>query len=305
MKNKITFTTLIVLAMVVSACASATPAPAPATVAPVVPVTGPSTDTPATSTATVAAMATPTGPAAVNVGQNATLGSFLVDSTGMTLYAFNKDTPNTSTCTTGTCAANWPALLTNGAPTAGMGVTASMLGTTSRPDGTTQVTYNGMPLYYFLGDKAAGDTNGEGKINSWFVVSPAGMSVMQTPVPTQGASSGAATVMLGKNATLGSFLVDSKGMTLYLFTQDTRNTSTCYSGCVSYWPPLLSTGAPVAGTGVTASMLGTTTRTDGTMQVTYNGWPLYYFSGDKAAGDTSGENVQSVWFVITPEGLQK
>ncbi len=58
------------------------------------------------------------------------------------------------------------------------------------------------------------------------------------------------------------------------------------------WPPLLTTGAPTAGSGVTASMLGTTKRTDGTTQVTYNGWPLYYYVSDKAAGDTTGENVQ-------------
>jgi len=118
-------------------------------------------------------------------------------------------------------------------------------------------------------------------------------------------ASGPAEVDAGQNATLGSFLVDSKGFTLYLYTKDTPNTSTCYGGCAAAWPPLLTTGAPTAGTGVTASMLGTTTRTDGTTQVTYNGWPLYYFAKDMAAGDTTGENVQGVWFVITPAGAQK
>jgi predicted lipoprotein with Yx(FWY)xxD motif len=122
-------------------------------------------------------------------------------------------------------------------------------------------------------------------------------------VPVTGG--GAALVNVGQNSTLGSFLVDSKGMTLYLFTNDKPNTSNCYGGCAGYWPPLLTNGAPVAGTGVNASMLGTTKRTDGTTQVTYNGWPLYYYVSDKAAGDTTGEDVQNVWFVITPEGLQK
>lgn len=112
-------------------------------------------------------------------------------------------------------------------------------------------------------------------------------------------------VNVGQNAALGSFLVDSKGMTLYLFTKDTPNTSACYGGCATIWPPLLTTGAATAGTGVTASLLGTTKRTDGTTQVTYNGWPLYYYAKDKAAGDTTGENVQGVWFVITPAGAQK
>ena len=126
-----------------------------------------------------------------------------------------------------------------------------------------------------------------------------------TPVPPAAASSGPAKVNVGQNSTLGSFLVDSKGMTLYLYTKDTPNTSNCYGGCAGYWPPLLTTGAPIAGTGVNASLLGTTKRTDGTSQVTYNGWPLYYYVSDKAAGDTTGENVQSVWFVITPAGVQK
>ncbi len=110
---------------------------------------------------------------------------------------------------------------------------------------------------------------------------------------------------VSQNATLGSFLVDSKGMTLYLYTTDTPNKSNCYGPCATAWPPLLTAGAPIAGTGVTASMLGTTTRTDGTTQVTYNGWPLYYFQSDKVAGDTTGENVQNVWYVITPEGIKK
>ena len=110
---------------------------------------------------------------------------------------------------------------------------------------------------------------------------------------------------VSQNASLGSFLVDSKGMTLYLYTVDQPNTSNCYGPCALAWPPLLTSGAPVAGTGVTASLLGTTTRTDGSTQVTYNGWPLYYFATDKAPGDTTGENVQNVWFVITPAGAQK
>ena len=126
-----------------------------------------------------------------------------------------------------------------------------------------------------------------------------------TPTPAASQPSGPATVDVSQNATLGSFLVDSKGMTLYIYTVGTPNTSNCYSTCAVAWPPLLTSGAPIAGTGVDASMLGTTTRTDGTTQVTYNGWPLYYFQTDKVAGDTTGENVQNVWFVITPAGVKK
>jgi predicted lipoprotein with Yx(FWY)xxD motif len=122
---------------------------------------------------------------------------------------------------------------------------------------------------------------------------------------TPAGPSGPAVVDVGQNATLGSFLVDSKGMTLYLFTQDSPNTSNCYTACASAWPPLLTSGAPTAGSGVTGSMLGTTKRTDGSTQVTYNGWPLYYWANDKKPGDVTGENVQGVWFVVTPAGLKK
>jgi predicted lipoprotein with Yx(FWY)xxD motif len=114
-----------------------------------------------------------------------------------------------------------------------------------------------------------------------------------------------ATVDVSQNTPLGSFLVDSLGMTLYIFTNDTPGTSTCYSTCATFWPPLLTNGMPVAGAGVTDSLLGTTTRTDGSVQVTYNGWPLYYFSKDKAVGDTMGEGVQSIWYVMNPDGTQK
>ncbi len=296
MKTKILLVSFTLLAMVLSACGSAAPVPATATSAPIVPVTGLSTDTPS--------VAMPSGPAAVDIGQNAALGSFLVDAKGMTLYLFTKDSPNTSNCAGG-CAKAWPPLLTNGAPTAGAGVTASLLGTLTRADGTTQVTYNGWPLYYWAKDKAAGDTTGQGVQNVWYVVDPSGNAVTTAPAATAGSTGSGAAVDVGQNAALGSFLVDSKGMTLYIYTKDTPSTSNCYGGCASYWPPLLTTGAPTAGTGITGSMLGTTKRTDGTTQVTYNGWPLYYYVGDKAAGDTTGENVQGVWFVITPEGMQK
>ena len=113
---------------------------------------------------------------------------------------------------------------------------------------------------------------------------------------------GAATVSLGENADLGSFLVDDKDMTLYLFTKDSPNTTVCYDKCATAWPPLLTNGNPVAGEGVDAALLGTTERTDGTTQVTYNGWPLYYWKDDAKAGDVLGQKVGGVWFVLDRDG---
>ncbi len=280
---------LVVLVLLTTACSpQATPA-APATSAP-------PTEAPVVIPAT--------GGTVVNLGKNDTLGSFLVDDKGMTLYLFTEDLPNTTVCYD-KCATAWPPLLTTGDPAAGDGVDASLFGTTTRKDGTIQVTYKGWPLYYYEKDKAPGDVTGQEVGGVWFVVSPAGEMVETTAAATAApAVAGPATVKLGQNDTLGSFLVDDKGMTLYLFTKDTPNTTVCYDKCATAWPPLLTTGDPVAGDGVDASLFGTTTRTDDTVQVTYNGWPLYYYEKDKAAGDVSGQDVGGVWYVVSAKGEQ-
>ncbi len=130
---------------------------------------------------------------------------------------------------------------------------------------------------------------------------PAAAKSSATQAPAAAMPSGPAMVSLAAGA-LGSHLVDDKGMTLYLFTKDSPGTSTCYDKCAAAWPALLTTGSPQAASGVDSSKFGTTTRTDGTTQVTYNGWPLYYFAKDKQPGDTTGEGVGSVWFCISPSG---
>lgn len=114
---------------------------------------------------------------------------------------------------------------------------------------------------------------------------------------------GPATVAV-KMGPLGKYLTDASGNTLYIFTPDTTSASTCYTNCITYWPALLTNGGPAAGTGAIASMLGTSQRTDGTTQVTYNGHPLYYFAGDKSAGDTSGQGKENTWFLLSAAGTQ-
>ena len=112
-------------------------------------------------------------------------------------------------------------------------------------------------------------------------------------------------VAVANNAKLGQILVDDKGMTLYLFVKDSGTSSTCYDQCATLWPPLLTTGTPQAGTGANQSLLGTTTRTDGKVEVTYAGHPLYYFQKDKAPGDITGQGVNGfgdLWWVLTPAG---
>ena len=105
------------------------------------------------------------------------------------------------------------------------------------------------------------------------------------------------------DSSLGEIVVDAEGMTVYMFDTDTQGAgeSTCEGQCATNWPAVTTEGDPVAGDGVTGE-LGTITGVDGATQVTLNGWPLYYFAGDSAAGDVAGQGVNDVWWVLSPEG---
>ena len=127
---------------------------------------------------------------------------------------------------------------------------------TSRPSPTrTQVTFYGHPLYYFAGDKAAGDTNGQGVGGKWFTVGADGNMMGATASPAASAAAspaaGGSTVALA-DTSLGSVLVGANGMTLYVFTADSASTSTCTGNCASNWPALTSATAPTVGTGLDA-----------------------------------------------------
>ena len=117
----------------------------------------------------------------------------------------------------------------------------------------------------------------------------------------------AATVAVAHNDKLGVILVDGSGRTLYLFEADKTPKSTCYGACANYWPPLLTNGAPLAGAGASAALLGTTKRTDGTTEVTYAGHPLYYVVTDHNPGDATGQGVNNFgapWDVVGLDGNQ-
>jgi predicted lipoprotein with Yx(FWY)xxD motif len=118
-------------------------------------------------------------------------------------------------------------------------------------------------------------------------------------------SSGGAAVLMTHTGPLGTYLTDSSGKTLYMFAPDTAGKSVCNGPCATVWPPFTTTGTPVAGNGVTASMISTFARSDGNTQVVYNGHPLYYFQGDKSVGDTTGQGINSdggLWWVVDPTG---
>jgi predicted lipoprotein with Yx(FWY)xxD motif len=117
------------------------------------------------------------GSAAATVAvEDSDLGEIVVDADGTTLYVFLADEGTESTCYD-ECEDNWPPLTVDGEPVAGEGIDASLLGTTERTDGSTQVTLDGHPLYLFAGDQTADDVNGQGVGDVWYVVSPSGEAI--------------------------------------------------------------------------------------------------------------------------------
>jgi predicted lipoprotein with Yx(FWY)xxD motif len=118
---------------------------------------------------------------------------------------------------------------------------------------------------------------------------------------TQPAAAAAGGIAVADSAK-GKILVDGNGMTLYIYTKDSANTSTCSGGCAKNWPALAAVPAANVGAGVDASLLASITRADGTSQATYKGMPLYTFASDTKPGDLNGQGKGGVWYVISPAG---
>ncbi len=240
-------------------------------------------------------------------------GSYLVASNGMTLYVFLKDKMNLSDCN-GACATLWPPLTySQGDNLSGLPGT---LGLISRSDGTQQVTYNGMPLYFYSKDSAPGDMNGQGFNNLWYTIGPSATAFPSPPMNNTPAMNGSGTppAMNGSNASmnqtltpivkvsqyasLGQVLTDNRSMALYVYLNDALNSSTCTGSCSQSWPPLLMGPGFTLDAGLQGT-LGTITRSDGKQQVTYNGMPLYTYSGD-APGLANGNGAGGVWYAAQP-----
>jgi predicted lipoprotein with Yx(FWY)xxD motif len=130
-------------------------------------------------------------------------------------------------------------------------------------------------------------------------------STISSTTHTTTASSANATVRTAQATGVGTVLVDSAGRTLYLFTPDKQSSPTCTGTCATIWAPLVVTGQPTAGSGVTASLLGTVRDANGATQVTYNHWPLYTFAGDTAAGQAKGQGLNTFgghWSALDRQG---
>ncbi|WP_338553731.1 plastocyanin/azurin family copper-binding protein [Paenibacillus sp. KS-LC4] len=210
---------------------------------------------------------------------NEKLGTYFTDGKGRALYLFTKDAQDLNACT-GSCMENWPVLTSEHLqiPTS---LNAADFTTLTRKDGTKQWMYKGWPLYYFIKDSKPGDVQGEAVADVWFIAKPD------------------YSVMLGTNSVLGHYLTDSMGRTLYYFDNDAPQTSGCEGQCLVNWPAYSIAGGSVPST-LSKADFGSIKRVDGTTQATYKGYPLYTFIADKAHGDTNGQEVNNVWFVINP-----
>jgi len=224
---------------------------------------------------------------------DAQLGSYVAAADGMTLYVFMNDTKATggadpvSACTGG-CLDNWPVHHAHHIEVVDA-LDAADFGEFTRADGSMQSTYKGWPLYRFGGDAAVGDVNGHSEGGPWIAAG--------TPVPQPVA---AETLLEGNDATLGTYVTDGAGNTLYVFTNDTKAAtgadpvSACTDGCLDNWPVFYTADIAV-GAGLDAADFGAYERADGSMQSTYKGWPLYHFSGDAEAGDINGHSDGGPW----------
>ncbi len=152
---------------------------------------------------------------------------------------------------------------------------------------------------------SSGDEGGDAATSA--ATSPTVEATESSPAtPNDTPSSGGRTEVESEDSALGQILTDAAGNTLYSFQPDAQGPSTCTGDCATSWPAFVAKGElEVSGNDedpTDAGLLGTSPRDDGDSQVTYNDWPLYYFSGDDAPGDTNGQGVGDVWYVMSPEG---
>ena len=313
----------VAAAMMLSACGQASQIPGTATVsaaaavASVTPQVSPaatSADTPNKETAPVASLA-----------EVSTFGQVLVGANGNTLYAFTKDVDGVSTCFDA-CAAAWPAVIVTAGFTPPAGVDPALVTSVDRPDGTKQLKIGTWPMYFYAGDGAPGEANGQGVGGVWFVegangaliktaageAAPASSPSEPAPAPAAPAEVAPAEVVpvepqaapdapvvsLATVGTLGEVMVGANGHTLYAFTKDPAGETTCFDACAQAWPPLTVEDGFTISDELSASGVSTIDRPDGTKQLVMGKWALYYYAGDGAPGEANGQGVGGVWFTI-------
>jgi predicted lipoprotein with Yx(FWY)xxD motif len=292
-------------------------------------VSGTAQISPAAAASAVSAAAAPTATAAAaaasapaaQVAEVGAFGSILVGEDGRTLYAFTKDVDGQSTCVDA-CAAAWPAVTVTDGFAPPTGVEPALVSTVDRPDGSKQLKVGKWPLYYYAGDGAKGETNGQGVGGVWFVVKADGTLIKgeaaaapaepstsaEAPAETEAeaeteaasppAEPAGPVVALGAVGNLGEVMVGANGHTLYAFTDDPEKQTTCFDACAKAWPPLTVPDDFTISPDLQASGATTIDRPDGTKQLVMGKWALYYYAGDGAPGEANGQGLNGKWFAV-------
>lgn len=237
----------------------------------------------------------------LQVSTNATFGSVLTDNNGKTLYFFALDADGNSACNGG-CAVQWPVYYSADASD-NAGINAADIGVITRADGSKQTTYKGWPLYYFKNDAKAGDTNGDGVGGTWFV-GKTDYSIMLVNSQLTGRDTkqyiyNNNTIAEGQGVT--QYFTDGNGRTLYAFSPDKANTNTFTKADLSnnaIWP-VYEADVKSLPSAINKQLVGQI-MVFGKKQLTYNGWPLYYFGSDAKRGDNKGVSVPNpgTWPVL-------
>jgi predicted lipoprotein with Yx(FWY)xxD motif len=214
----------------------------------------------------------------------------LADDHGLTLYYYSADKRGSgkSVCTGG-CATAWPPLAAPVKAPAGVRLPGP-LGIITRPGGVRQVTINGFPVYLYAGDKAPGQATGNGMAGTWHVIKIHSATA---------ATTGRAAALKVAHTRAGPVLASSRGLTVYYYSADKPHSgkSACTGTCATAWPPLAAPVKAPAGVRLPGK-LGVITRPNGVKQVTLNGYPLYFYIGDKAPGQAKGKGISGSWHVI-------
>ncbi len=234
----------------------------------------------------------------IQVRAHATYGQVLTDSVGHALYFFARDADGNSACT-GNCESAWPVYYSSDAGI-NAEIDASDIGVHIRADGSMQTTYKGWPLYYFASDEAAGEVNGDGVGGNWFVAKP-DYSVLLVQNQLVGADGTSYTADLTPGEGQTKYLVDAYGRTLYGFVNDRYDTNNFTNADFSnngVWPIYESEIKAVASVANREDFAEIMVH--GRMQLTYKGWPLYYFGQDAMRGENKGVSFPSpgVWPVL-------
>lgn len=236
--------------------------------------------------------------------QSTPIGTVVTGGNHHTVYVFDLDRRGThkSACT-GACLRAWrPVTFTGTARTHvnAAGITATVR---SIPAGRhkRQVTLGGWPLYFYIGDGAAGQVNGQASAGLWWAVRPDGSRIKQVPVdkpvdPTPTPAPGASYTLTTRSTSLGTIVTTGNGMTVYRYDGDTANDASC-AGCSPTWPALKAAGS-LSMSGVSGTV---STAPDG--QVMVNGWRLYTYAYDYAPGDVNGES-SALWSAVNPDGTK-